>query len=166
NALLTVLPIPTNAAQLNLTNGLVLHLPFDGNYKDISGRNNNGTNVGATTFFSPGAIGASALSYSSTAGGPYNYVTLGVRPDLQFSSNIDFTVSYWIQQPSGSTFTNLPFFTDAIGSTAGIQALGGGFAFAPYQTASTAGGWSWAAGSTGGEASSPSQYTTFPDSNL
>jgi hypothetical protein len=46
---LTVLPIPTNAAALNLTNALVLHLPFDGDYKDISGHANNGTNVGATS---------------------------------------------------------------------------------------------------------------------
>ena len=172
---LAVLPIPTNASQLNLTNGLVLHLPFDsvsgGVYNDISGRSNNGTNVGATTLVSPGAVGANALHYSSTVAGPYNYVTLGVRPDLQFSTN-DFTVSYWVRQPALSTFTNLPFFTDAIGSTFGISSFNGGFVFAPFAPQTLGGniyqggGWSLAMGTTANSMSSPSTYTSFPDSNL
>ena len=45
SAKLTVLPIPTTASQVGLTNNLVLHLPFDSDYNDISGRNNNGTPV-------------------------------------------------------------------------------------------------------------------------
>ena len=157
NALLSVLAIPSNAAQLNLTNGLVLHLPFDSDYADISGHANNGTSVGATSFTNA-AIGSNALHYSSDAGSSsFNYVTVGVRPDLQFSSNVDFTVSYWVRQPAGSTFTNLPFFTDAVGSTGH-----GGFAFAPYQTATTAGGWIL----TIGGMSTPSQFTSFPDQDL
>ena len=43
---LAVLPIPASGSDLNLTNGLVLHLPFDSDYKDISGHSNNGTDVG------------------------------------------------------------------------------------------------------------------------
>ncbi|HEX3356030.1 MAG TPA: LamG-like jellyroll fold domain-containing protein, partial [Tepidisphaeraceae bacterium] len=154
---LTVLPIPTTATDLNLTNGLVLHLPFDGDYGDISGHSNNGTNVGATVFTNA-IIGTNALHYSSDSGSSsYNYVTLGVRPDLQFGASTDFTVSYWVRQPSGSMYTNLPFFTDAIGSTGN-----GGFAFAPYETATSAGGWSLSIGSM----STPSQFTSFPDANL
>jgi hypothetical protein len=154
-----VLPIPTNAVQLNLTNKLVLHLPFDGDYKDISGHSNNGTNVGATTFVSPGAIGTNGLHYSSdTNTSTFNYVTLGVVPDLQFGTNVDFTVSYWVRQDTGSTYTNLPFFTDAIGSTGH-----GGFAFAPYLAANgVGGGWMW----TIGTVTSPNAATTFPDANL
>lgn len=153
---LTVLPIPTSSTNLNLTDSLVLHLPFDGNYGDISGRNNNGTNVGTTTFTS-GAVGANALHYSSdSSSSSFNYVTLGVRSDLKFSSNADFTVSFWIRQPPGSTYTNLPFFTDAIGSTSH-----GGFAFAPY-AGTGGGGWMW----TIGTVTSPNAATTFPDSNL
>ncbi len=152
---LTVLAIPTNAADLNLTSGLVLHLPFDGAYNDISGHNNNGANVGAT-YFTNGVIGADSLHYFTTSGST-NYVTLGVVPDLQFGSATDFTVSYWVRQPAGSTYTNLPFFTDAIGSTGH-----GGFAFAPYQTATTAGGWILSIGSM----STPSQFTSFPDADL
>jgi autotransporter-associated beta strand protein len=158
NVSLAVLSIPTNAAELNLTNNLVLHLAFDNDYQDISGHNNNGTNVGATTLVSPGAVGTNALHYfTDTGSSSFNYVTLGVRPDLQFGSTVNFTVSYWIHQPNGSTFTNLPFFTDAIGSTGH-----GGFAFAPYQTATTSGGWQLTLGSM----SSPSQFTSFPDADL
>ena len=53
----------------NLTNDLVLHLQFDGNYLDSSGRNNNGTNVGATTLVA-GKIGSQALSYNTDTGIP------------------------------------------------------------------------------------------------
>jgi hypothetical protein len=154
---LTVLPIPTNATDLNLTNALVLHLPFDSDYKDISGRGNNGTNVGSTSFVSPGAIGTNALHYSSDTNiSSFNYVTLGVVPDLQFGATTNFSVSFWIRQPAFSTFTNLPFFTDAIGSTGN-----GGYAFAPY-AGTGGGGWMWTAGSV----TSPNAATHFPDFNL
>src|ERR1035438_6723408 len=74
------------------------------------------------TFVTPGAVGANALHCSSDAGSSaYKYVTLGVRPDLRFGSTTDFTVSYWVRQPASSTYTNLPFFPDAIGSTFGIS---------------------------------------------
>jgi autotransporter-associated beta strand protein len=130
---LTVLPIPT---ALNLTNGLVLHLPFDSDYKDISGRNNNGTNVGATTLVSSAEIGAGALHYSTdTNSSSYNYVTLGVRPDLQFSSNVDFSVSYWVRLSAGDTPGDLPFFGNATNSLTDL-----GFCFAP---AAGTGGWAW-----------------------
>jgi Concanavalin A-like lectin/glucanases superfamily/Immunoglobulin domain len=161
---ITVLPIPTNAAQLNLTNGLVLHLPFDGSYADVSGRGNNGTNVGATSFVSPGAIGTNALHYFSDPTVPtYNYVTLGICPDLQFSSNIDFSVAFWVRETNGSSMTNLPFFGDMIGSTSTTNT---GFAFAPYETATTSGGWQWALNTPGWTAVSPNAFTSFPDANV
>jgi hypothetical protein len=75
---------------------------------------------------------------------------------LQFSSNVNFTVAFWVRQPAGSTFTNLPFFADAIGSTAH-----GGFAFAPYN-GTGGGGFIW----TVGTVTSPNLATTFPDVNL
>src|SRR5262249_3798132 len=104
-----------------------------------------------------GQVGTNGLHYESGITlGVTNYVTLGVRPDLQFGSNVDFTVSFWVRQTNGSTYTNLPFFTDAIGSTGN-----GGYAFAPY-AGQGGGGWIW----TVGGASSPSQFTSFPDANL
>ena len=137
SATLTVLPPPTNAPDIS---GLVLHLPFDTNLTDATGRGNNGTaihltatssNVTSPTFVS-GMLG-SALHYSSDFGvNPCctttntAYVTLGVRPDLQFSSNVNFSVAYWIRLPAGFSGGDLPFFTDAINST-----FSPGFTFAP-----------------------------------
>jgi hypothetical protein len=89
-----------------------------------------------------------------------------VRPDLKFSSNVDFTVSYWVRQPNGSTYTNLPFFGDAINSTGSGSGGNRGFVFAPYQTAISAGGWQVAIGGGSGSMSTPSQFTSFPDSDL
>jgi hypothetical protein len=136
-AVLSVEPANPNFA--NLTNGLVLHLKFDGNYTDATGRGNNGSPVGAPTFV-PGKIGSSALHYSTTTstGGSLgtvvssNYVTLGVRPDLQFGSNVNFSIAYWVRLPSGYVRGDLPFFCNDVGS------LGNpGYTFAPGYTNGT-----------------------------
>ena len=112
-----------------------------------------------------GALGW-ALHYSTEAvntGGTTSvgtndyYVTLGVRPDLQFGSNVSFTVAYWIRLPLGYLGGDLPFFTDADSSLGNA-----GFDFAPaygYGTADSNpnpapqnyGGWAVSIfGSTGG----------------
>ena len=142
-ATLTVLSIPTSASQVGLTNSLVLHLPFDADYKDISGRNNNGTNVNGTTLPTDSPIvGSGYLHYSSDSSVPsYNYVTLGKPSDLQFSNNVDFSVAFWVRQAYANIGTNLPFFGDATNSTGRNL----GFCFAPGLTSlgSPNGGWAW-----------------------
>jgi len=61
---------------IDFSSGLVLHMKFDGDLLDYSGRGNHGTNVGATTF-TGGKIGAQALEVSTDTSVPsYNYVTL------------------------------------------------------------------------------------------
>ncbi|HEY4415333.1 MAG TPA: LamG-like jellyroll fold domain-containing protein [Verrucomicrobiae bacterium] len=137
-ATLTVLVPP---ASLNLSSGLVLHLPFDGSYADTSGHGNNGTNVGATTF-TDGKVGSGSLHYyTDTGASSYNYVSLGQRPDLSFSSNVNFSVAYWVRLPAGEYPGDLPFFCNAAGST-----YSGGYTFAPsYQL----GGWAWSLNGTG-----------------
>ena len=141
----TVLPIPTSAGDLNLTNGLVLHLPLAADYNDISGHNNNGTAVGSptlTTGSGSGAIvGNGYLTYSSTVGGPYNYVTLDKPSDLVFGATGTFSVAFWVRQ--SGYFTNLPFFGNAVGSTARSSQ---GFALAPGLDPSFGtpnGSWAW-----------------------
>ena len=139
---LAVLAIPTSASQINLTNGLVLHLPFDSDYKDISGRNNDGTAVGSPAIAASGVVGSGFLQYGTTNGVGTNYVTVGVRPDLQFgdlATGTDFSVAYWVR---GIVNTNLPIFCDATGGEAGILALHGGYYFGP----STIGDGGWAVG--------------------
>jgi hypothetical protein len=135
---LTVLP-PVMFA--NATNALVLHLKFDGNYTDSSGRGNNGTAVGSPTFVA-GQIGQ-ALHYSTKtdnggSGGNVtnaNYVTLGRPNDLLFGSNTSFSVAFWVRLPAGYAGGDLPFFGSAVNS-----ANNHGFTFCPsYQL----GGWQW-----------------------
>jgi hypothetical protein len=137
SAVLTVLSAPTNPPSIA---GLVVHLPFDNDLIDATGRGNNGTaiqltatssNVSSGTFVS-GMLG-SALHYSSDFGvfpccstTNANYVTLGVRPDLQFGSSTNFSVAYWIRLPPNYSGGDLPFFTDAKNST-----FSAGFCFAP-----------------------------------
>jgi autotransporter-associated beta strand protein len=137
-ASLTVVLIPTDASQLNLVNGLVVHLPFDSDYKDISGRANDGTAVGAPALLGSAAIGSSALHYGTTNGLGTNYVTLGIRPDLQFGATNDFTVAYWVRGNN----TTLPYFCDSTNGLNGIFGQNGGFYFGP----STNGAGSWEAG--------------------
>jgi hypothetical protein len=142
---------------------LVAHLTFDGVLTDSTGRGNNGvainrttsgSNVVAATFLA-GQLGQ-AYSYTSDMGPPLGdgngnptttnnfYVTLGVRPDFQVSSNAPFTVSYWIRLPLNYTLGDLPIFTTTVGST-----FGNGIVFAPSfgpdavatDTGTNPGGW-------------------------
>jgi hypothetical protein len=121
---LTVLNPPTTPPSIS---GLVLHLPFDNNLTDTTGRGNNGagihisgtsSNVAPANYVSDGAFGTPALHFSTDTNGPNNsYVTLGLRPDLQFSSNVSFTVAYWIRAPLNYALGDLPFVSTAINST-------------------------------------------------
>jgi hypothetical protein len=122
----------------NATNGLVLHLKFDGDYSDASGRGNNGSAVGAPKFIQ-GQIGQ-ALRYSTATdeNGTVtnaNYVTLGHPSDLLFGSNTSFSVAFWVRLAVGYNKGDLPFFSSAINS-----ANNQGFTFCPsFQL----GGWQW-----------------------
>ncbi len=132
-AKLTVMPPPAFAFA---TNDLVLHLKFDNNLQDASGRGNHGTAVGTPSFVA-GKVGANALHYNTdTASGTYNYVTLGTPADLLFSSNVNFSVAYWARFTG--TPGDLPFLCNAVNSYGNF-----GFTFAPSYTA---GGWSWSLG--------------------
>lgn len=105
-------PVPE---YINATNGLVLHLKFDGDYSDSSGRGNNGTPSGSPTFV-PGAIGSSGLQYSTDAANQiYNYVSLGSPADLAFGSDVNFSVAYWIKFTGAPG--DLPFLGTAKNST-------------------------------------------------
>lgn len=134
---LTVLTAPTTPPAIA---GLVLHLTFDNNLSDVTGRGNNGTGVGfggpGPTFVSDGKLGqglhyATATS-NNVSGNPVtssSYVTLGARPDLLFSSNVNFSVAFWVRMPdiAGTPDSgDLPWLTDVTNST-----FGNGFVFAP-----------------------------------
>ncbi len=130
----TLAVISPNPAFVNITNDLVLHLKFDGNYDDSSGRGNNGTAVGTPTIV-PGRLGNAAYLNTDTAASTYNYVTLGKPVDLNFSSNVNFSVAYWVKLNPGQTNGDLPFLSSSINSYGGP-----GFTFAPSYND---GGWSY-----------------------
>ncbi len=140
-ATLSVLPAPAFA---NVTNGLVLHLNFDGNYLDSSGRTNHAQPMGSPQFVA-GVVGKQALHISTSVDysdptdprvTAASYVTLGTPQDLQFGSTVNFSVSCWVR------FTGLPGDLPLLCNS--INAFGNpGYTFAPsYQ----AGGWSWSLG--------------------
>ncbi len=129
----------------DVTNGLVLHLKFDGDYSDSSGRANNGTPEGTPTFV-PGIIGSQALHYNTDVTNlVYNYVTLGTPSDLLFSSNVSFSISYWVRLPAGYALGDLPFFCSAVQSYSND-----GITLAPsypdFANGYDGGGWSWSLG--------------------
>jgi hypothetical protein len=138
-ATLTVYPQPTYAYY---TNGLVLHLKFDGNYSDSSGRGHNGTAVGAPTIVG-GKIGTGALHFQTAtdtgaSGGNVteaDYITLGNPADFSFGAGTDFTIAYWARLPAGSTNGDLPFLCSATNSFGNL-----GITIAPSYKL---GGWSW-----------------------
>jgi len=153
---LTVLPPPSSPPALA---DLVVHLTFDNTLVDATGRGNNGTNMASGAYtpqnsYAPGKIGVSALTYetdtnSAETNVSAHYVTLGVRPDLQFSNNVDFTVAFWIQEPQGYAGNDLPFFTDVVGSTFGDP----GYVFAPtygQNGGNWPGGWAYSLFDSGG----------------
>ncbi|MCW5559741.1 MAG: LamG domain-containing protein, partial [Verrucomicrobiae bacterium] len=108
--------------------GLVAHLPLAGDLIDVTGRGNNGTKVNNPLYVPDGPLNKPALRYSTefTEPGTANYVSLGVRPDFNFSSNVSFTVAFWIRLPVNYQGGDLPFLTDTTNST-----FNKGFVFAP-----------------------------------
>jgi hypothetical protein len=147
NSISATLAVYSPFAHANVTNGLVLHLKFDGDTTDSSGRGNNGTPSITTppVFVSPGIVGSHALQYTTTTdtGGNFSsasYVTLGTvgsgpPADLQFGATTSFSVGLWIQQASGATNGDLPFIGTETNSDNNP-----GWVLAPtWQT----GGWQW-----------------------
>ena len=124
-----VLAVSNAPTALNLSSNLVLHLKFDGDYLDYSGRGNNATNLGSSIV--PGIIGSGAMNYGNNASAnDLGYATLGAPTDLLFSNTVNFTVAYWIQytnvsdnQQNGSyppyifPACDLPIFGNAVNST-------------------------------------------------
>jgi len=130
NSISATLTVISPVAYANVTNNLVLHLQFEGNTTDSSGRGNNGTASTTTPpVYVPGIIGSQALEYTTTttggtSGGPVtasSYVALGTQgsgppTDLQFGATTSFTVSLWVKQPAGSLIGDLPFIGNATNS--------------------------------------------------
>jgi hypothetical protein len=99
---------------VDLTNGLVLHLKFDGDLTDASGNGNYALPGGSPTFIA-GRIGSGAIHVNTVPGsGIYNYVYVPWNAMFTFT---DFSVSYWVRMAAGSENNDLPIIGNAANST-------------------------------------------------
>lgn len=109
-ATLTVLPQPSYA---NQTNALVLHLRFDNNYLDTSGRANDASAQGGSPGFIAGKLGQ-GVNINTSPGA--NYLTVSdLNNDLQFDVADSFTVALWLKY--SSAFNDVPIIGNAVNST-------------------------------------------------
>jgi hypothetical protein len=109
-ATLTVLPQPSYA---NQTNALVLHLRFDNNYLDTSGRANDASAQGGSPGFIAGKLGQ-GVNINTSPGA--NYLTVSdPNNDLQFDVTNSFTVALWLKY--NSAFNDVPIIGNAVNST-------------------------------------------------
>lgn len=136
---LSVVPVPTFC---DLSDDVLLHLRFDGDYQDSSGRGNHATALGSPEFVA-GKIGSQGFKFNTVVTGgavtTANYLSLGQPADLQFGTAVNFSVSYWVKMTGKPG--DLPFLSNARNAYTNP-----GFTFAPsYQR----GGWSWGFGATG-----------------
>ncbi|MBN8248186.1 MAG: hypothetical protein J0L84_12170 [Verrucomicrobia bacterium] len=113
---LTSAPVRVRVVATALTHDLVVHLPFDGDFQDRSGRGNharyatNGPNARPTPTFAPGLLGT-AFEYTTRGNGTaFEYATLGYPEDLRWDGTQDFSVSFWtsFQTQEG----DLPFLSN------------------------------------------------------
>jgi hypothetical protein len=99
-----------------LTNSLVVHLKFDGDLTDASGRGNNATYQynGAAANSSPtfvkGILGSAFQVTTLKDSSDYEYATFGYPSDLQFGGTNDFTVSFWACYTNQSD--DIPFISN------------------------------------------------------
>lgn len=78
----------------DLSSDLVVNLNFDGNSQDSSGKANHAT-VSGNQGYTTGRIGQALIVNGS------QFASLAADlPDLQFGSDTNFTVSFWIQAPT------------------------------------------------------------------
>ncbi len=112
----------------SITNGLVAHLTFDGNFNDTSGRGNNGayafngTSGDPNPVFIPGKIGQ-AFEFTTLADGTkMDYATLGYPTDLQFGDSNAVSISLWVNYTNQSD--DLPFISNKDWNSSGNRGWG------------------------------------------
>ena len=104
--------VPPTITNLPTWQDLVVHLTFDTNLLDSSGRGNHAFAVGSPNFV-PGFIGAQAFNPYTGTNGSTNFASFGTPPDLFFGVTNDFSLAFWARLPtnawSGSSYFEPPF---------------------------------------------------------
>jgi len=83
-----------NVQQRGLDEELVAWLPMNGDLLDLSSHGHHGQRVGNPRFVE-GRSGNAIAVTSLKDGSSFNYVTLGAPAELQFGTNVDFSVAFW-----------------------------------------------------------------------
>lgn len=105
-----------------LTNGLLVHLTFDGDFTDDSGNQINGTAVG-NPLFVPGFIGSGAVSLTTSKdASEIDYVTLGYPQQLMFDTSNSLSVSFWTSYTN--QYDDPPFISNKNWESSGNQGWG------------------------------------------
>lgn len=118
------------AQATTVTNGLTVHLKFDGDLLDASGHGINGTNVALGTVdtngisFAPGFLGQAVHILVTVDGTTNSYVTLGYPALLHFGSDAttnttDFSVAMWVKIASSTA--DEPFISNKNWDSSGNQ---------------------------------------------
>ena len=84
---------------VDLSKGLVVYLPFDGGLNDLSGHRNNARISRSSSSMSDGKFGLAV----SLSGARDEYVSLGSPEELDFGTDTDFTVAFWVRIRRGLT---------------------------------------------------------------
>ena len=87
-----------------MTNELVAHLTFEGNYNDVSASGNSGTAMGSPGYTETGKCGGGGLHFTTKRdGSEFDFVSLDTPDDFTFGALTDFSVSFWVRysNPSG-----------------------------------------------------------------
>lgn len=111
SATLTVLPQPSFAL---LTNDLVVHLTFDTDFKDSSGRMNDAYPMGNPVLVA-GKLGQAARLRTDTVTSTFQYLYFISAADLLFSASDSFSISLWLKYTT--PFNDLPIIGNAHKST-------------------------------------------------
>ncbi len=133
-----VLCLAAQVSQADITNGLVLHLTFDGtnvvgNFTNSIANSIEGVPIGAPTT-GPGKLGQCVALTVDGPNGINNYVTLGYPQELQFgavsdNSDSDFSIAFWCNytnQTSDPVFIASQAWSSSGNPGWGIYMQGGG----------------------------------------
>ncbi|MBI5372032.1 MAG: PKD domain-containing protein [Sphingobacteriales bacterium] len=88
------------AAQENPEGGLIARYPFDGNFNDATGNNNNGKQ-NAVQFTSDRTGKSNSACYFN---GASSYIELPYSPLFNFSPKSDFSISLWVSPDQGNSW--------------------------------------------------------------
>ena len=113
NSISASLTVISPVAYANVTNSLVLHLQFDGDYSDSSGRGNNASAPNGSPPFLTGQINQ-AVHIATTPGTNYLVVSDN-QGDLTFDATTSFTVAFWIRYTD--RFQDDPIIGNSVNST-------------------------------------------------